>query len=163
MKTNSLLIKKLIDKGQTSMKTLINHNDTQIKFRIVTYKIDDVDYFLGTTIMNHTPAYFKNIYWRRWNLETNFRESKYVLSLNKILSRSENKVQQDIYCHCILFLISSYFKNCIQQTLPTNKFINSKNLMYLLVEEFLHTLMYVKITKNIKKNLKKCINVSLSD
>lgn len=163
MQVSSLLIKELIKKGQESMKTSINYNDKEIAIRIITYKINDVDYYLLTTIMNHTPAYFKELYWQRWNLETNFRESKYVLSMNNILSRSENKVQQDIYSHSILFLVLSYFKKCIQESLPLDKFINSKNLMYLVVEKILYIIMYKKITKKTKKNLKKYANRFIND
>ena len=132
MKKNSYLVEELIRKGQTSMITKINHKGNIIKFRILSYEIDDKIYFLGTTIMNKTVAYFKNIYWKRWRIEINFRESKYLLSLNKILSKNTNNIQQDIYSHNILFILHSYIKNEMQKNIPKDKFINSKNLMYLI-------------------------------
>ena len=145
------------------MRTNVQHNNEVIKFRIITYKIGDNDYFLGTTIMNHRVEYFKDIYWKRWNIETNFRESKYLLSLNNINSKSENKVKQDIYSHSILFLIHSYLKNQFQQFLPDNKFINSANLMYLLVNEIIYLFFYKKMTYEVKKNLIKYVNVLIKD
>ena len=156
MMDNSLLVKEMIKKGQTSMITKINFNNETIRFRIVTYKINDKDYYLGTTIMNKTITYFKNIYWKRWNIETNFRESKYFLSLSHLLSKNINKIQQDIYSHNILFIIHSYFKNCMQEEIPTDKYISSKNLMYLITNNILYTIMYKKLTSVIKKNLRKC-------
>lgn len=35
------------------MRTSVYYNDTEIKFRIITYKVDDVNYYLGTTLLNH--------------------------------------------------------------------------------------------------------------
>ena len=87
MKKNSYLVKELIRKGQISMLTKINHKGNIIKFRILSYEIDDKIFFLGTTIINKTVTYFKNIYWKRWRIEINFRESKYLLSLNKICQK----------------------------------------------------------------------------
>ena len=159
MKDNLLIVKKMIKKGQTSMITKINYNNETIRFRIVTYKINNKDYYLGTTIMNKTVTYFKNIYWKRWSIEINFRESKYFLSLGQLLSKNINKIQQDIYSHNILFIIHSYLKNHMQQEIPTNKFINSKNLMYLITTDIMYTIMYKKMTPKIKKNLIKCIHV----
>ena len=128
LRNNGLLVKNMIKKGQTSMITKINHKNEIIRFRIITYKINNNDYFLGTTIMNKTVAYFKNIYWKRWTVETNFRESKYFLSMDRLLSKNINKLQQDIYSHNSLFIIYSYFKNIMQADTPTNKFnaFNSK-------------------------------------
>lgn len=109
MKSNSLMVKDLVKKNQSSMMTSVTVNDTKIRFRIITYKINDIDYFLGTTILNHRISYFKKIYWKRWCTETNFRESKFLLSLDNILSEDINKVQQDIYSNNILFIVSSFF------------------------------------------------------
>jgi hypothetical protein len=156
MQSNSLLVKKIIEKGQSSMITTITNNSETMRFRIVTYKIGNNDYFLGTTIMNKTVAYFKNIYWKRWTVEINFRESKYLLSLNNIQSKSVNKIQQDIYSHHILFMICSYFKNKLSEALPINKHVNTKNLFHLIVTSILYLIIYKKLSPSTKKNLKKC-------
>ena len=153
MMDNSLLVKEMIKKGQTSMITKITDKDETIRFRIITYKINDKDYYLGTTIMNKTIPYFKDIYWKRWSIEINFRESKYFLSLSQLLSKSINKIQQDIYCHNILFIIHSYLKNQLQLDMPVDKFINSKNLMYLIINNLLYPLIYQNMTSPNKKNL----------
>ena len=138
------------------MITTITYDNKKIKFRIITYKINDNDYFLGTTIMNKTISYFKNIYWKRWRTEINFRESKYLLSLNNIQSKNINKVNQDIYSHNILSIIYSYFRNQLEKTLPIGKFINTKNLLFLIMSNLLYLIFYKKMTSLIKKNLIKC-------
>ena len=114
MKKNSILIKKLIKKGQNNMYTKIFYNKKLIRFRILTYEINDKKFFLGTTIMNHKINYFKNLYWKRWNIEIHFRESKYLCSLSNILSKNKNAVLQNICAHIrdsIMQFLRS--KNCI--------------------------------------------------
>jgi IS4 transposase len=151
LKKSMLVVKQIIEKGQTSMNTNIVRNNESIKFRIITYTINDNKYYLGTTIMNHTVSYLKDLYWKRWSVEINFRESKYLLSLNNILSRNQIKVRQDIYIHNILFLIHSFIKNHVQKTLPSDKFINTKNLFSMIINKMLHPVLYKKITVSIKE------------
>ena len=126
MKKNSYLVKQLKYKNQTSMKTRIYYGNKIISFRIIMYNIGNKKYYLGTTIMNKTVSYFKDLYWKRWRIEINFRESKYLLSLRNLMSRNINCIQQDVYSHNILFIIHSYFKNQLNQCLPKEKSINSK-------------------------------------
>jgi hypothetical protein len=155
MTINNLMIKKIIEKGQTSMNIIIVYNNESIKFRIITYQINGKNYFLGTTIMNHKVNYFKNLYWKRWKVEINFRESKYVLSLNNISSKNENKVRQDIYIHNILFLLNSFVKNHIQKGLSNDKFINSKDSFHLIVNNILYLILYKKMTVSTINKIKK--------
>jgi IS4 transposase len=161
MKKDSLMVKDILEKGQTSMITTITFDDKTIRFRIIVYEVDEKKYFLGTTIMNHSVAYFKNIYWKRWRVEVNFKESKYLLSLNDIKSKSENKVQQDIYSHNILCILCSFFKNHLNQIIPDNRFINTKNLYHMLTADILFIMLYKKFTSSTKKNLIKCYRVCL--
>jgi hypothetical protein len=65
MKQDVLMVKQIIQKGQSSMNTNICYNNETIQFRIITYKINNNSFFLGTTIMNHTVKYFKDLYWKR--------------------------------------------------------------------------------------------------
>jgi len=163
LKKSMLVVKQIIEKGQTSMNTNIVRNNKSIKFRIVTYTINDNKYYLGTTIMNHTVSYFKDLYWKRWSVEINFRESKYLLSLNNILSRNQIKVRQDIYIHNILFLIHSFIKNHIQKTLPSDKFINTKNLFSMIINKILYPVLYNEITVSTKEMIERiCSGLSKS-
>jgi len=159
MKHNSLLVRELIEKGQESMVKTITGGSKTIKFRIITYKIDNNDYYLGTTILNHTISYFKNLYWKRWCTEINFRESKYLLSLNNIQSKSKNKVYQDVYSHNILFILSSFIKKCIEKGLKNNLFVNGKNLLHLLTSDILFLILYKKLLCLVKKRLVKLCHV----
>ena len=155
MKINNLMVKELIRKQQQNMCTTIFHNNKSIKFRIMTYTINNNDYFLGTTIMNHTVIFFKNLYWKRWSIEIHFRESKYLLSLKNILSRNENKIKQDIYIHHILFLFHSFFKNNLKKMLPPCKNINSTNLFYLIMNNVIYLIFYKNLSVYTKEEFEK--------
>ena len=155
MKKNMLMIKQIIEKGQTSMNTTIYHQGISLKFRIIVYEINGNNYYLGTTIMNHKVEYFKNLYWQRWNIETHFRESKYLFSLSNILSRNENKVRQDVCAHNILFLFNAIFRNHIQNMLTTDHLVNSSSLFSMVTNKVLHLILYNKITVPTKEYIEK--------
>ena len=155
MKKNMLMVKQIIEKGQMSMNTTVSINGVSIPFRIIAYQVNDNDYFLGTTIMNHKVNYFVNLYWERWGIETHFRDSKYLLSLSNILSRDPNKVQQDIYSHHILFLFNSFFKNHIQKLLPAGKYVNSKNMLCMITQRIIQLILYDKMTTATKEVIEK--------
>lgn len=155
MRNCELSVRELIRKGQTSLITEISYQHETIIFRVVKYTINNQDYYLGTTIMNKTPAYFENLYWKRWCVEINFRQSKYLLSLNNILSKNANSIQQDVYSHNILFIIHSFFRNQIQNDIPNGKIINSKNLMYLITTYILCLMLYKKVTSGVEKKISK--------
>ena len=140
------------------MYTNISYNKKLIRFRILTYKIDNKQFFLGTTIMNHKINYFKNIYWKRWNIEIHFRESKYLCSLSNILSKNKNTVLQNIYSHNMLFIISNFFRYTLNKVLQ-DYVINFKNLNHLLVNHILYFIFYKNI--NSLEKLLKQILISL--
>jgi hypothetical protein len=155
MKKSDLDVKEIIKNGQPSMRTKVDCNGEMVDFRIVTYKIDGISFFLGTNIMNHTVPYFQNLYWQRWTVETNFRVSKYLLSLNNILSKHPDKVRQDIYVHNILFIIHAIFNNHLQQSLPANKFVNTGNLFTVITNRILYPILYKKITPSVKEMIER--------
>ena len=93
-KTNNL--SKKIDDLNTN-DTIINfelNDDLQIKLRMLKYKINKDDYYILTTLIDknkYSIDCLKNLYKKRWNIETDFRYSKYNLSMENITSES-NKI-----------------------------------------------------------------------
>jgi IS4 transposase len=63
-------------------KQRVNKN---IKNRIINYKINESEdeYYLLTNL-SYSIYELKELYWKRWQVEIHFKESKYNLSLNKI-------------------------------------------------------------------------------
>jgi hypothetical protein len=87
---------------------VIKYGVDRINFRIIKYTIDDKLYCLRTTIHDEGIEYFRNIYWKRWKVETNFKYSKYNLSMNNIKSKSKESMIRNIRIHNFIFIIGSY-------------------------------------------------------
>ena len=110
-----------------------------IKFRVLKYVINSKDYFIGTTIFDKNLEYIKSIYWDRWKVETNFKHSKYNLSMANLKSKSKNKLFQDISIHNTIFMINSFFEQHgikkIKQTKKKEYKINTKNSLKMIIEK----------------------------
>jgi len=146
---NISIVKKLIKKNQES--TIVNikcQDDIIIKFRVLVYQINDKKYYLGTTIFNHTISYFKNIYWKRWKIEINFRYSKYMLSLNNLSSKNEIKILQDVYTVKLIFIIIAYFRFFLRKQIDKNDEydINIKLLTHFITHKLLHYSLFKSMT-----------------
>ena len=98
----------------------VKYSKKKIKLRIIKYVINKKVYYLGTTIYNQNIEYFKNLYWKRWKVEINFRYSKYNLSMNNIKSKTKNSIIQDIYIHNFMFIISSYLQYSLTDNLDNS-------------------------------------------
>jgi IS4 transposase len=68
--------------------------------RIVTYTIDEKEYYMSTNLMDnqkHSIATIKSIYNDRWNVVELFKFVKSNLSLNSIEESQEKNVLKSIY------------------------------------------------------------------
>ena len=68
--------------------TFINKN---IKNRIINYRVDNSEdeYYLLTNLTCSIDE-LKNLYWKRWQVEIHFKESKYNLSLKTLFVKKTN-------------------------------------------------------------------------
>jgi hypothetical protein len=140
----------------TSIIHKIRFSGQNIKIRIIKYFMEDKEYYLGTTIYNEPISYFKDLYWKRWKIETNFRQSKYDLSMLELKSKTKNTVNQDILIHNFILIIASYFKYLIQKDIDKTLKPNMKNILNITINELLYLLIY-KTT--IKSTINKIINI----
>ena len=73
--------------------------------RIVRFKITDDTYECIATNLDRDrfpPEIIKELYHKRWGIETSFREVKYALGLNALHSKKRNLIQQEIYARLLL-------------------------------------------------------------
>jgi hypothetical protein len=138
----------------------IEYAETKIKFRIIKYTINNKKYYLGTTIFNENIEYFKNLYWKRWKVEINFRHSKYNLKMNNIISESKNGVLQDINIHNFLFIISSYLQYCLRENIDNSHKISTKTHLHLVTNYIIRLLLYKKCTDNNINEIIRILNIS---
>lgn len=78
----------------------------EFKCRIVRFKITEDTYECIITNLDREEFSIediKNLYNKRWGIETSFRELKYALGLNALHSKKRKLIQQEIYARMILY------------------------------------------------------------
>lgn len=140
----------------------INGDNEKIKLRIIEYEIDNNKYYIGTNLLDKNKYdidYLKNIYWKRWQIEVDFRHSKYDLSLKELKSKNINKIKQDIASHNLLLLIDGYIENIFRKKIKNKHKINKKNSLDQIVDRILYIFFYKKLTKKIMNKIIHILNI----
>ena len=96
------IIKTFYDSNKTSQIINIYYETKFIKMRLIKYKINKIKYIIGTSIMNESLKYIKNLYYKRWNIELAFKRLKSHLNINKIHSRTEKLWLQEMQFRILL-------------------------------------------------------------
>ena len=77
--------------------------------RIVRFKITDDTYECIITNLDRnefTMEEIKELYHKRWGIETSFRESKYAIGLSALHSKKRELIKQEIYARILLYNFS---------------------------------------------------------
>ncbi len=77
-----------------------------ISFRVVRFKITDEVYETIITNLNRTefsPNMIKELYHRRWGIETSFRELKYALGLTYFHSKKVEYITQEVFARLVMY------------------------------------------------------------
>lgn len=82
-----------------------------VKFRICKFKINDPESGkpIWEVLVTNLPRdkfdlkAMKRIYWRRWGIETSFKELKYAVGLINFHSRQDKLIMQELYAGLIIF------------------------------------------------------------
>ena len=77
-----------------------------MSFRVVRFEISDGTYESIVTNLDKdefTITEIKELYHRRWEIETSYRDLKYDLDLNTLHSKKRNLIEQEIYARLILY------------------------------------------------------------
>lgn len=81
----------------------------RLPFRIVRFKITDDTYEVVVTNldrMNFSPQTLKELYFKRWGIETSFRDLKYTIGLLHFHSKKVEYILQEIYARLIMYNFS---------------------------------------------------------
>lgn len=147
----------LLDNNDKTIK--IRYHGKVIKFRLIKFLINDQIYYIGTTIYDKPINYFKNMYWKRWKIEINFKYSKYNLSMNNIKSKTKNAIMQDISIHNLIFIIESYFRCNLKFSIKDNYKINTSLLLNVILNNILYLLFYKNGTKKNISEILRILNI----
>ena len=80
--------------------------------------------------------------------------------MNNIKSKTKNGIEQDIYLHNFIFIVSSYFKYYLQNSINKNYKINVSSHLKLIINNILYLLFYKNNTKGNINNILKILNIS---
>lgn len=92
-----------------------------LKFRIVRFKISEDSYEVILTNLDKEtfpPVVIKELYSKRWGIETSFRNLKYAVGLLHFHSKKVDFIFQEIYARLIMY---NYFELIISKTVIQKK------------------------------------------
>ena len=157
IKNNSKFVKQLNNNNETVINKVIDGKN--IKVKIVHYTINKEEYYICSTLIDKSVAFFKELYWKRWNIETDFRHLKYDLSLASIQSKSINIIKQDVAVHNFIQITVGFLEDLLKCNLMDNYKINKKNSIKLTINNLLYYFLYKKKTKKILNKIMHILNI----
>jgi len=111
-------------------------------------KVNDSIYYIVTNKIELTDDKIKELYKKRWEVETHFRFAKEKFKMRTMESKSLNIIQQNIYATQFIFLLESYLESLMYNELKTNKKFNKSSFIHLLHD---YLIKHLLISKNNKK------------
>ena len=110
--------------------------------RIVRFKITDDTYECIMTNLSRDEfslEEIKELYHKRWGIETSFRELKYAIGLSALHSKKRELIKQEIYARLILYNFSQRVIQKIQLKKQKRKYIYQVNFTraFHIIREFL--------------------------
>lgn len=119
-----------------------------------TKNLDNVeDYYILTSLTDlneHTFDEIKNLYHKRWDVETFFRQLKYIASFSRVNYKSIDMVHKALEFTSFLFSFVGYFENVLMKIFKVSqlKKINKKISLKEMSLDLLHTLLKKRLTKS---------------
>lgn len=154
LKGNLNIIKPLKNLENGSYTTTIKNGDKNFNMRIIKYTIPDPkgnssEIYVCTSLSKNIfkDDLIKNLYAKRWSIETNFYFSKYYLSLNNLKSKKVHTLTFDIYIHNFILLFDGIinrltnFDNILKKI--NNYNINKSNSLTTSIMTILKYILYV--------------------
>ena len=98
-----------------------DHDMFEMSFRIIRIKISDDNYECIVTNLpkeNFSTSNIKELYNKRWGIETSFKELKYSTALLYFHSKKEELLHQEIYAKLIMY---NFSQAIIRHIIPAKK------------------------------------------
>lgn len=103
----------------------ISDKDTVVPMtiRVTCVKLDDsYEYLISNLPMSRfSKVALKELYWKRWSIETSFRRLKYALSLSYLHSVNRDLIIQEVYAKLILYNLASLIHSFGQDNIKTKE------------------------------------------
>jgi hypothetical protein len=171
---NNDKIKKNIIKSNMTIKKNIDDNIKKINYNIDTFlktnniikqkinlinKVNDSVYYIVTNKIELTNDKIKELYKKRWDIETHFRFAKDKFKMRTMETKSLNLIKQNIYATQFIFLLEGYFEYLIHHELNNNKKINKSSFIDLFHN---YLIKHLLLSKNNKKTSNTVIKILLN-
>jgi hypothetical protein len=163
MRCSTSFLKVVINtKSKDEYVEIINEDGKILKTRVVKVMLDSEQEEI--LITNLTPDEFntaemKELYFRRWNIETKYNEIKNRLQIENFTGCTPTAIKQDFYANILLTNMVSLAKEEANEIIKENN--ADKELKYeykvntnILIGKFKDLLVNVLLEKNTKKRLK---------
>lgn len=143
----------LIDKNKVDNTTSFKIYGITYKIRIITYTIDNANYYLATNLFDNSiynVQAFKAIYHDRWSVEEYFKFLKTHFNLIKMPEKNQEKIHKMIYATMIVskltYFIAQLFNKRIKTTSTDThkKKVNLSVLINGMYSKFLMRFIYGK-------------------
>lgn len=83
-----------------------SHKVYPLTFRVTRFKLNDSSYeviFSNLDSLEFPPSLLKTLYYKRWGIETSFRQLKYSVGMVNFHSKKVDYILQEIYARLILY------------------------------------------------------------
>ena len=115
--------------------------------KLVNYNINSEEYYIITSLIHCNIEELKNLYWKRWSIETHFKEAKYTTSLNELKCKSLNNLFKEINIHNHVYILYYYFHSYIKHNNKKYEF-NHKIGLEIFLDDILYPILYNKKYKD---------------
>lgn len=127
--------------------------------KIVRYQLDDSLYYLCTSLINKDMHYIREVYRRRWEIETDFRHLKHNLSMEYNWSHVDKFIHQDVAVNNFIQIVNGYMEYLLRpKHIPIYK-INRTNALTITANRMLYTIFYEKELINIVDKVTNMLNI----
>ena len=115
----------------------------ELNFRIVRFKITEDTYETVLTnldMLEYPAKAVKDLYARRWGIETSFRDLKYTLGMLNFHSKKVMCIKQEIYAHLIMYNFSEMITShvVIEKTQRKHKYKANFSVAVHMCRKFYH-------------------------
>lgn len=125
-----------------------------LKFRAVRFQISEETYETVYTNLdaNKFPVEkIKELYYRRWGIETSFRELKYAIGLASLHGKKKEFMLQEVFARLVLYNYTSLIAHCVE--LPEGKRVNFSAAVYFCRQFLKMKISPYIVLENIVKNV----------
>ena len=147
------VLKSLSKKNIKQLKDDINklkddRNKIKSKYnKLETY--EHSDFYIITNNLKYSLNELKEIYKKRWCVETSFKFEKTILNLNQMNNKNIQLIKQNVYIIQFIYIMNSFINKLLENIIKKNHYLNKTQIF-----ESLHKDIF-SLLKEVLKN-KKC-------